>query len=297
MIPGIHLVVVAMLGAPPPSASEPRNSGDEPQCTLPSALVTVAELPEASGIAASRRVPGRFWAHNDSGKPELIALDAKGAMTGRVMLQGASVDDWEAMAVGACPAGSCLYVGDIGDNDAKRKRVTVYRAPEPENASQTAVNAEAFHATYPDGAHDAEALLVSGDGRLYIVTKGDTGAIALYAFPKEMKNGETVQLTRVGDPRGPAKPPVSDRITDGAVSADGRWVVLRTTQHVAFHPAKALFAGQWEESHRVDLRPLREPQGEGVTFAADGTLYLVGEGGSKKRPGTLAHLECTAATP
>ena len=38
---------------------------------------------------------------------------------------------------------------------------------------------------------------------------------------------------------------------------------------------------------------LREPQGEGVAFADETTLYLVGEGGGKGRPGTLARMTCT----
>ena len=40
-------------------------------------------------------------------------------------------------------------------------------------------------ASYPDGAHDAEALLAAPDGTLYIVTKGDTGEVALYRVPRE----------------------------------------------------------------------------------------------------------------
>ena len=39
-----------------------------------------------------------------------------------------------------------------------------------------------------------------------------------------------------------------------------------------------LLAGKAEPSYRVDLTPLREPQGEGVTFGSGGTIYLTGEG-------------------
>src|SRR5829696_10558968 len=52
------------------------------------------ELNEASGIAVSQRVRGRLWTHNDSG-PVLFALDARGAVTARVRLTGASIVDWE----------------------------------------------------------------------------------------------------------------------------------------------------------------------------------------------------------
>ena len=52
-------------------------------------------------------------------------------------------------------------------------------------------------------------------------------------------------------------------------------------------------AGNWREAGRIDLGPLGEPQGEGVAFGDDRTLYLVGEGGGKSQPGTVARLSCT----
>ena len=169
-----------------------------PHCRSAEPLVRIAELPEASGVAVSRRTPGRLWAHNDSGEPVLVALDARGSVTGRVRLSGARIEDWEAIAVGACPSGSCIYIADIGDNDAKRKRVTIHRIAEP-SSENSAVVKDTFHATYPDGAHDAETLLVAPDGRLFIVTKGETGAVGLYRFPRELRPGATHRLERVED--------------------------------------------------------------------------------------------------
>ncbi len=204
--------------------------GAAPHCRADGPVAAIQELPEASGIAASRTVPGRLWSHNDSGHPMLFALDTRGSVTGRLRLSGAGVDDWEALAVGPCPAGSCLYVADIGDNDASRKRITIYRVQEPSAVEASVAVKDVFHATYPDGAHDAEALLVTPAGGLFIVTKGDTGAVALYRFPSELRPGATHQLERVGKPRGPGKPAAHERITDGSMSADGQWVVLRTEQ-------------------------------------------------------------------
>jgi hypothetical protein len=262
-----------------------------PRCAPSGEPRRVPELVEGSGVAASRRVPGRLWAHNDSGAPVLFALAQDGSVTGRVRLEGATVDDWEAVAVGPCGEASCVYVGDIGDNDGARDHITVYRVEEPTGDSGTAM-AVAFHARYPDRAQDAEALVVDRDGRLFIVTKGDTGPVALYRFPAQLKPGTTVELERVGRPRSPGKPGRNDRITDAALSADGQWVALRSTTRLTLHPAAEFLAGHWREAARVSLAPLGEPQGEGLTFAGDGTLYLIGEGGGKKRPGTFAALSC-----
>jgi hypothetical protein len=268
--------------------------GDTMQCRPSGSLIRVDDLAEASGIAASRRNAGTFWAINDSGQPVIYAIDAQGTVTGRVRLAGARLDDWEAVAVGACGSGSCLYVGDIGDNDGTRKQITIYRVPEPAVGEDMTAQAEMFHATYPDGPQDAESLLLTPDGSLYVVTKGVKGSVALYRFPRDLRPGSSVQLQRVAKPREPDKSPNSDRITDAAASPQGDWIVLRTNRALTFHHPKELMAGNWRPAHVVDLADLDEPQGEGVTFAADGTLVVVGEGGGNSSAGTLARLTCAS---
>src|SRR5688572_29836519 len=220
------------------------------QCSVTGSLTPLPGLTEASGLALSRKSPGRLWAHNDSGRPVLFALDARGAVAGQVTLAGAAVEDWEAVAVGPCGDGSCLYVGDIGDNEADRRRITIYRVPEPVGTGGTAT-ASVFHATYPDGAHDAETLLVGADGRMYVVTKGETRPVAIYRFPAQLQDGQTTRLERVG--AAPARPEADSRITDGAVSPDGQLVVLRSRSALTFYRASDLFAGQWRAVTTVNL--------------------------------------------
>ena len=273
------------------SAFLPSAQAQSRQCTPDGSLVPLTGLTEASGLASSRLVPGRLWTHNDSGQPVLFALDSKGAITGQLRVTGAQVEDWEGIEVGPCGTGSCLFIGDIGDNEAARKRVTIYRVPEPERPGGTAAVSDVFHATYPDGAHDAEALFFAG-GRLHIVTKGETGPMALYRFPQELQAGTTMKLERVGAP-GP-KPDAASRITDGSVSPDGQWVVLRSRSALTFYRASDVLAGQWKASGTVDLTGLNEPQGEGVALGADNTVFLAGEGGGKERPGTFMRLSCPA---
>jgi hypothetical protein len=269
-----------------------RSIAQAPQCRASGTLVRIPDLPEASGVAVSRRSPGRLWTHNDSGDAVLVALDTRGSVSGRVRVSGVKVEDWEAVAVGACPGGSCIYIADIGDNGARRKRITIHRVPEPSNEDSVAVT-DTFHATYPDGAHDAETLLIAPDGGLFIVTKGESDAVGLYRFPRELRPGATHPLERVGKPRASGKASETERITDGAVSPDGTWVVLRTRQGFTLHRATDLFAGNWTDAGRVDLKAVGEAQGEGVAIAADGTVYLTGEGGGKYQPGTFARFECS----
>jgi hypothetical protein len=288
------LVLLVMVDAP---------ALPQPDCRPVGDVVRLRELPEGSGVAASRRTPGILWAHNDSGDPVILALTEQGAIAGRVRVTAAAVDDWEDIAVGPCPQGSCVYVGDIGDNAGRRRHVTIYRVPEPSPQDSSTRSAEAFHATYPDGAHDAEALFVTATQEMFIITKGDPGPIALYRFPPPLRAGASVQLERVAAP-GPstllragttekdAKVDAADRPTAADVSPDGQWVALRTTHRVVFFRAADLTSGQWRETFRTDVRSLREPRGEGITFGADGTVFLLGEGGGFSRPGTLARLAC-----
>ena len=83
---------------------------------------------------------------------------------------------------GPQPGKSYLYIGDIGDNSEARSEIVVYRIPEPVvvPADATTTKAkphltdppEVFRLRYPDGKHDAEALLVHPQtGHLYVVTK------------------------------------------------------------------------------------------------------------------------------
>ena len=256
-------------------------------------MMRLADLPEASGLVASRATPGRLWAHNDSGKPEIVALDTKGTMTGRVSIAGAALEDWEALASGACGKGTCLYIGDICDNGGKRSEIIIYRVPEPAKAGGSAQVDGVFRAAYPDGSHDAEALLAAPDGTLYIVTKGETGRVALYRFPRELRAGTTMRLERVGAPLSKGESAQDARITDGAISSDGEWVVLRTRGALTFDRAADFLKGDFKVARRVDLKSVGEPQGEAVAFGPSSTtVYVAGEGGGKSQPGTLAVLSC-----
>ena len=67
-----------------------------------------------------------------------------------MQLTGASVEDWEATAVGPWGTGSCLYIGDIGENNADRQRITIYSLREPETTTGMTTVSDVFHATYDD---------------------------------------------------------------------------------------------------------------------------------------------------
>lgn len=291
--------------AAPAAATEGRTADARPEPAAPAAGMERAdavcqpdgaprplddELRESSGVAVSRAHAGIFWTHNDSGDPLLYAVDAEGRTVGRVRITGAAVEDWEDVARAPCPAGGdCLYVADIGDNDADRPSITVYRVPEPSPRAAHSAPAGAIRLRYPDGAHDAEALFVL-NGAIHVVTKGESGPVAVYRAPPSAAPGAETMLQQVRLV-SEARVDRRRRITGADASPDGRWIALRTLAEVELHRAASL-AGQGELSPiRIDLRALDERQGEGIGFAPDGSIVLSSEG-SKKNPATVARLAC-----
>jgi hypothetical protein len=261
-------------------------------CEARGASVALPEIPEASGVALSRRTPGLLWTHTDQGAPTLYAIDASGVIKGRVKVTGpASLEDWEDIAAGPCGSESCLYLGDIGDNNARRKHISVYRVREPTPGDAATQRADVFQASYPDGPQDAEALVVSKEGRILVVTKGVGKPITVYRFPEPLHVGVSVQLEKVGT-LAPGKTPKDERVTGASVSPDGARIALRTHDAVLLYDAREFLRGQLDKPQRFDVSSLQEPQGEGVALGTGGDVFLVSEGGGKQRPGSLAHAVC-----
>lgn len=271
-------------------------SSDEAACRLEGASHPLPEeVHEASGLALSRRAEGLLWTHSDAGEPLIVAVDADGNPRGMVRVTGASMDNWEDIASGPCASGDCLFIADIGDNAANRAHVTVYRVAEPEPAAAGTAAVEALHATYPDGAHDAEAMFVDSAGRIYLVTKGENGPVAVYRYPAAPAADSTVQLERVlslaeGQLRR------SERITGASASRDGRWVALRSLGSVALYPLGALTGeDSLRRPARFSVDSAREPQGEGIALDTGGVVYLASEGGRKRDPALLSRMSCPVA--
>ncbi|HEY7770199.1 hypothetical protein [Longimicrobium sp.] len=249
------------------------------------------EVHESSGVAVSGAHAGIFWTHNDSGDPLLYAIDAQGRMAGTVRVTGAQVQDWEDVSRAPCPGGNCLFVADIGDNQAKRPFVTVYRVREPAPSDTASAPAEAIRLRYPDGAQDAEAMFVL-NGAIHIVTKGETGPIAVYRAPVSAAPGEPSTLERTRNVT-PDKVKRSERITGADASPDGRWVAMRTLDDVVIYAAAELIGSAPLAPRRVSVKSLGEKQGEGIGFTPDGSLVLTSEGGKKEDAATFARLGCT----
>ena len=130
---------------------------------------------EASGVAPSLSEPGVFWGNNDSGNDErLFAFDRAGRRLGDVRVRNVQNRDWEALAGGPCvddPGARCLYIGDVGDNGARRDKVVLYALREPSQRSGQVSALRTLDVRYADGPHDVEAMYAGPNGTLWLVTK------------------------------------------------------------------------------------------------------------------------------
>lgn len=259
-------------------------------------------ISESSGLVASRRNPGVFWTHNDSGNgPFVYAFDRAGKSVGRWRVTDAKAYDWEGIAAGPGPRPglSYLYIGDIGDNDTERDFVTVYRVVEPSlaaddssigNKQYATEPAEAIRLSYPDGAHDAEALLVHPvTGDLYIVTKSLVGNSGIYKLTAPYSASAVNTLVHLQDIS--VRSFIGGAITGGDISPDGRRVVLcdylGAYEMVMPENSGGEFDRIWKQPlSTIELGPRR--QGETVCYRLDGMAILAT---SEKRPTPLIEVK------
>lgn len=267
-------------------------------CTFgtPSSAGTVAnaEAIELSGLATSRALAATVWTHNDGGDTaRLFAMGTDGAAQGVLTITGGTATDWEDMAIGPCGADRwCLYAADIGDNDLVRTRIRVYEIDEPVAISGTqAANARTFDASYPDGAHNAEALFVDPrNGDTYVITKqmppNDGVPSKVFRIPKSAAVATAEEVGTLAIPTGNLLVTAADLYADSC----GVRLLVRTYTHV-FQLSGAA------DSTIADLLgatltpapAATELQGEAIAWLPDGRGYLtVSEGANA----TLSRVTC-----
>lgn len=247
------------------------------------------ELVESSGLAASRAHEGVFWTHNDSGDaPRLFAVDRTGATRATPTLEGvAEAKDWEDLCAFRWRDKAWLLVGDVGDNDSKRKQVVLHLVEEPAELAAGSCVTLPVRATlrvrYEDGPHDCEGVAVDAtSGTVLLVTKmRQGGAPSIYTLPlTDEAPGEPLVAKKLADLAAPGMTTAMD------VSPDGRTAVVLTylQAYVWTRGEDEAWAAAFARAPRVVAMPARR-QGESICFdAQDGrTLWLT----SEKRPTPL----------
>ena len=150
------------------------------------------DVVETSGLMNDE---GKLWTHNDSGhKGDLFQIDPNsGDILRKVHLDKVKNNDWEEIALDS----QYIYVGDIGNNAGKRKKLRINRLPKnllyqgTDVIEEQEVKIKFFYPNQPEKLsnhnhdYDSEAFLPLGD-RIYIFTKNwKTQTCDLYSIPNE----------------------------------------------------------------------------------------------------------------
>ena len=221
--------------------------------------------------------------------PLLYAVDRAGRVRARVEVNPSN-GDWEDVARGRCDLGACLYIAATGDNEERRDLISFYRLAEPEGEGDGSVEAERYRMVLPDGPRDIEAMYVLPTDQIFCVTKGRNHPVTVYRYPLPLRSDAIVTLIEVQRlTDGPPAPP--RQVTGASATLDGRTVAIRTYQSLEFFSVTGGERRLESDFGRVDLRPLREAQGEGIGFGANGTIVLTSESAGGVGP-SLTFLSC-----
>jgi len=229
-----------------------RTLKDYGQCPFTNAVETGrikdSELKETSGLVASHKNYGVFYAIQDSLNPDPVyAINQEGDLLGRFEMEGVDMFDFEDIALGPGPEGpdgpDYIYIGDIGNNwDGHCRGINaddyvVYRIPEPDvdalrgdkKVVIPAADVTKMVLTVPDGPTecddeakiDFETLMIDPIfGDIYLIQKNIFSTDAsIYKFTPEDTTEKTM-LQNVGKMRIPEvngqqkMAPVKDKSAD-----------------------------------------------------------------------------------
>ena len=281
-----------------PAAAEPARR--LPEFELAGKLES-RRLDEASGVQIAE--DGALFLHNDEGA-RLFYADGDGRDLGFADVEDARNRDWEDITRVPGTTGPMLVIGDIGDNDGRRKQVSLYFVPEPP-AGQRPDTLRAAHRVrvrYPDGPRDTESMAYDPAGdRILLLSKRDRPP-RLYGIPLDLALWQhEVEAEFLGTVPGFRPPTRADMLRS---LSRGQWVSQPTGMDIspdghlaAVITYRSLYlfrrddAESWPEALQRAPQEIIGPPGlhdEGVAFSPDGrSVIVVSEG----RPAPIFRLD------
>ncbi|MEJ3743505.1 hypothetical protein WEI85_09480 [Actinomycetes bacterium KLBMP 9797] len=269
------LAALGVAGASLVAPAAPALAAGKKMCAI-----TDERLDELSGLVATAN---GYIAVNDSSeaanRKRVFYLSKQCAVTKNVQYSGGGPRDTEDLAVS--PDRKTLWIADIGDNaTSAERRTSVALWSMPIGGAQRPT---IHRLSYPDGKHDAEALLIGANNIPVIITKTG-GKAGLYSPAQALTaNNETpVPMKKVGEvtlPKTTTESPLGAvgrlMVTGAASSPDGSKVVLRTYADAFEYDVaggdvvKALTSGT-PRATALDS----DAFGEAIAYTADGRAFL-----------------------
>jgi hypothetical protein len=249
-------------------------AGAEPSVPTDVCVMNDKRLAELSGLVADGE---RWYAVNDGGTKSNVYVLTKQCAVEKVISGPTDPFDVEDLARAA---DGTFWLSDTGDNNRQRTTVALI-------ALTPAGKTTLYRLTFPDGAHDTEALLLDKRDVPYLITKNPLGGADVYRpagplaspGPTPMEKVGSLGLKSTDTPGGPVPGIIGSTLVTGAASTADRSVVAVRTYTDAYLysvPDDNLVGALGKEPVRVPLPD--ERQGEAIAFEPNGDLISASEG-------------------
>lgn len=229
-----------------------------------------SKVEETSGLAS---VGEDLLTHNDSGDQAILyQINTQGALVNTHEIKGAIHRDWEDIAQDE----NHYYVADIGNNNGKRKDLTIYILSHDfilQDSIRIAYSKQTSFKKKKKTKYDAESLISYGDSLLVFSKNRKSKSTQLYAFPKTPGTYKLSSLKKFK---------VNTLITGGDYDATSKLLVL--TGYLPDYTQYLLKAKPFGldildqvviEKHQL---PLENAQVEGVKIIDSTQVWISSEG-------------------
>ena len=173
-----------------------------------------------------------------------------------------------ALANGPVAGTNYLYLADIGDNNLVSPQYFIYRFAEPAASAIVVSAVEKIIFQYPDGSHNAEAILVDNSTKdIYVITKQDTPSrIYKLAYPQSTTTVNTASRSGILSFTG---------ATSAAISPDGKEILVKTYTAIwKWMKTSGQTIEQSLAGAPVAITYQFEPQGEAICFKNDNAGFF-----------------------
>lgn len=229
------------------------------------------KLNESSGICVAED-GATIWSHNDSGdEPRLFAFTPAGDLVGRFKVKGAKASDWEDMCSFCSKDKHYFAIGDIGDNNAKRKSLEIYVVKQPKKKQLKKKELDVacrFKVDFPDGPVNCEGLAYDARNQTLVLFTKELLRCRLFSIDaSDLSTDRAITASLDATIMIPV-------VTGADISVDGEKLAL-----VTYGPGAVIRRKEdkWDSSEEgltlIDLPPRR--QGESVCFDLSGENLLL----------------------
>lgn len=225
---------------------------------------------ETSGLASMGE---DFITHNDSGDDALLyRINKQGELVDTYPILGAVNRDWEDLA----QDDSIYYIADTGNNNGRRKDLTVYRLSKDFEVIDSITIDYAKQKKFKKNKktkYDAEALIMVGDSLVLFSKNRKSYSTQLYIFPKTAGDYSLRSRKKIA---------VNTLITGGDYSPKSKKMVL--TGYLPDRSQYLLVADNVSLEELSNLKftryrlPLKKAQVEAVKILADESIWISSEG-------------------